>query len=123
MLPWRQYQSILTLYIHKLQENIEYQKQLVRIVIEVLNAFHFDLTLADMACLEKRVVKSKSDNDFKLDQEKIDPKHDEIESVVPKTTSTLTEEGKHSFLNKIFIFYGTFNCGNAVVCTETGKQR
>ncbi|XP_073974567.1 small subunit processome component 20 homolog isoform X2 [Rhodnius prolixus] len=92
MLPWRQYQSILTLYIHKLQENIEYQKQLVRIVIEVLNAFHFDLTLADMACLEKRVVKSKSDNDFKLDQEKIDPKHDEIESVVPKTTSTLTEE-------------------------------
>ncbi|XP_033340653.2 small subunit processome component 20 homolog [Megalopta genalis] len=44
LLPWYQYEIILKYYLGKLRTCIEYQKQLVRIIVAILDAFHFDLS-------------------------------------------------------------------------------
>lgn len=44
LLPWHQYESILRFYLTKLRTKREFQKQLVRIVVAVLDSYHFDLS-------------------------------------------------------------------------------
>lgn len=58
-LPWHQYESILKYYLKKMRYKVEYQKQLVRLVMQVLDAFHFDLSNAKMAKqdLTKKLIK------------------------------------------------------------------
>ncbi|KAG5868691.1 hypothetical protein JTB14_031637 [Gonioctena quinquepunctata] len=43
ILPWHQYEGVLKYYLNKLGAKLEYQKQLVRLVVAILDAFHFDL--------------------------------------------------------------------------------
>lgn len=47
LLPWRQYEAILKFYVGKMQQASEYQKQLIKLVSVILDAFHFDLSRAD----------------------------------------------------------------------------
>jgi U3 small nucleolar RNA-associated protein 20 len=43
-LPWHQYESILKFYIRKMQKDSKaYQKQLVKLITSILDAFHFKL--------------------------------------------------------------------------------
>ncbi|XP_076286265.1 small subunit processome component 20 homolog [Lasioglossum baleicum] len=44
LLPWHQYEIILKYYLGKLRNSIEYQKQLVRLIVAILDSFHFDLS-------------------------------------------------------------------------------
>lgn len=44
LLPWFQYESILKYYLKNMRYNVEFQKQMVRIVMQILDAFHFDLS-------------------------------------------------------------------------------
>ncbi|KZC04815.1 Small subunit processome component 20 like protein, partial [Dufourea novaeangliae] len=44
LLPWHQYEIILKHYLGKLRGSIEFQKQLVRIVVIILDSFHFNLS-------------------------------------------------------------------------------
>uniref|UniRef100_A0A182YJ35 DRIM domain-containing protein n=1 Tax=Anopheles stephensi TaxID=30069 RepID=A0A182YJ35_ANOST len=46
LLPWRGYHMVLHQYLRKLKHSWEYQKQLLRIVIGIMDAFHFDLSAA-----------------------------------------------------------------------------
>lgn len=46
LLPWHQYESILKFYLGKLRYKKEFQRQLVKIVVAVLDAYHFDLSKA-----------------------------------------------------------------------------
>ncbi|EAA09376.4 AGAP005033-PA [Anopheles gambiae str. PEST] len=46
LLPWRGYHTVLQQYLRKLKHSWEYQKQLLRIVIGIMDAFHFDLSAA-----------------------------------------------------------------------------
>lgn len=48
LLPWHQYESLLKYYLKKMRFNLEYQKQLVRLVMQILDAFHFDLSNAKL---------------------------------------------------------------------------
>jgi U3 small nucleolar RNA-associated protein 20 len=43
MLPWAEYEAILRFHLGRLPRMFDYQKQLVRTVIAVLDAFHFNL--------------------------------------------------------------------------------
>ncbi|XP_072378550.1 small subunit processome component 20 homolog [Diabrotica undecimpunctata] len=43
ILPWHQYEGVLKFYLLKLSGKLEYQKQLVRLIVVILDAFHFDL--------------------------------------------------------------------------------
>lgn len=44
LLPWHQYAVILKYYLDKLRTSNEFQKQIVRIIVAILDAFHYDLT-------------------------------------------------------------------------------
>lgn len=48
LLPWHQYESILKYYLKSMRYNVEYQKQMVRIVMHILDSFHFDLSRANI---------------------------------------------------------------------------
>nr|CAI5867717.1 unnamed protein product [Callosobruchus analis] len=43
MLPWHQYESLLRYYLDSLSGKVDFQKQLVRLTVAILDAFHFDL--------------------------------------------------------------------------------
>lgn len=44
LLPWHQYEGLLKFYLEKLRNNFEFQRQLVKIIVVILDSFHFDLT-------------------------------------------------------------------------------
>ncbi|XP_072743036.1 small subunit processome component 20 homolog [Anoplolepis gracilipes] len=43
-LPWHHYEIILRHYLNKLKRSVEFQKQLIRIVLVILDSFHYDLS-------------------------------------------------------------------------------
>ncbi|KYM75651.1 Small subunit processome component 20 like protein [Atta colombica] len=44
LLPWHHYEIILKYYLGKLRSSTEFQKQVVRIVVIILDSFHYDLS-------------------------------------------------------------------------------
>lgn len=56
LLPWHQYETILKYYIKNMRFNVQYQKQMVRIVMHILDAFHFDLSKANNCPITKGSV-------------------------------------------------------------------
>ncbi|XP_029678623.1 small subunit processome component 20 homolog [Formica exsecta] len=44
LLPWHHYEIILRYYLNKLRRSMEFQKQLIRIVVAILDSFHYDLS-------------------------------------------------------------------------------
>ncbi|XP_055709541.1 small subunit processome component 20 homolog [Phlebotomus papatasi] len=65
-LPFLQYQTILRLYIRKLRTSVEYQKQMVKVVIAIIDAFHFDFS-GQMTTQE--VVQETEETDDEDDEE------------------------------------------------------
>ena len=54
LLPWHQYETSLRFYLAKLRYQIDFQKQLVRTVVAILDAFHFDLSRAHTSAIEEK---------------------------------------------------------------------
>ncbi|KAK0177605.1 hypothetical protein PV328_001642 [Microctonus aethiopoides] len=54
LLPWHQYSIILKHYLDKLRTSNEFQRQIVRIVVAILDSFHYDLS--KLHNLEKDIV-------------------------------------------------------------------
>lgn len=44
LLPWHQYEGLLKFYLLKLRQKGTYQKQLVKLIVTILDSFHFDLS-------------------------------------------------------------------------------
>ncbi|CAG9093810.1 unnamed protein product [Plutella xylostella] len=44
LLPWYHYEVILKLYLNKMRHSTEHQKQLTRILVSIVDAFHFDFS-------------------------------------------------------------------------------
>ncbi|KAK2574916.1 hypothetical protein KPH14_002607 [Odynerus spinipes] len=44
LLPWHHYEIILKYYLSKLRTNAQFQKQIIRLVVAILDAFHYDLS-------------------------------------------------------------------------------
>lgn len=44
LLPWYHYEIILKHYLGKLRSSLEFQKQIVRIIVAILDSFHYDLS-------------------------------------------------------------------------------
>ncbi|KAJ8667479.1 hypothetical protein QAD02_009142 [Eretmocerus hayati] len=44
LLPWNQYEIVLRHYLDKLRSCVEFQKQVIRIVVAILDSFHYDLS-------------------------------------------------------------------------------
>lgn len=54
LLPWYQYETSLRFYLAKLHYQVDFQKQLVRTVVAILDAFHFDLSRAHTSAVEDK---------------------------------------------------------------------
>lgn len=67
LLPWHQYETILKYYIKNMRFNAQYQKQMVRIVMHILDSFHFDLSKANSSFDNKPVPTATTPE---IDQEK-----------------------------------------------------
>ena len=104
LLPWHQYEIILKHYLEKLRHSIEFQKQLVRIIVSILDSFHFDLSKYKpaeefsvskeiKAISEKKMISSdeEDENVDKQSDEKSDDKTNEIE-VEEKLDEALNSE-------------------------------
>ncbi|XP_017027421.1 small subunit processome component 20 homolog [Drosophila kikkawai] len=66
LLPWAQYHAALRYYLQKLRHAQGQQKQCVRLVVRILDAFHFDLTqaqtdLAALAQLKQKLAEEKEE--------------------------------------------------------------
>jgi len=57
MLPWAEYEAVLRYHLARLPRMYDYQKQLVRTVIAVLDAYHFDLSALTNKANEAKVIK------------------------------------------------------------------
>ncbi|XP_049868874.1 small subunit processome component 20 homolog [Pectinophora gossypiella] len=56
LLPWYHYEVILKLYLNKMRHSSDHQKQLTRIIIGILDAFHFDFSKAKNIELPKALT-------------------------------------------------------------------
>ncbi|XP_012551247.2 small subunit processome component 20 homolog isoform X1 [Bombyx mori] len=56
LLPWYHYEVILKVYLNKMRHSTEHQKQLTRIIIGIIDAFHFDFSKAKNIDLPKALV-------------------------------------------------------------------
>ncbi|CAG9859449.1 unnamed protein product [Phyllotreta striolata] len=54
ILPWYQYEGLLRYYLSKLGSKLDFQKQLVKVIVAVLDAFHFDLKNAHPVEVQKK---------------------------------------------------------------------
>ncbi|KAF5285550.1 hypothetical protein FQA39_LY16615 [Lamprigera yunnana] len=70
LLPWHQYERILKLYLNKLQSNTDYQRELVKILVAILDAFHFNLDKANV------VLQAGQENEHNATETKIDETED-----------------------------------------------
>lgn len=85
LLPWHQYEIILKHYLEKIRNSIEFQKQLVRIIIIILDSFHFDLSKYKPTeeFLKSKYIKNISENE--IDDNENDKKKDEDENIEEKS--------------------------------------
>lgn len=69
LLPWHQYESILKYYIKNMRFNVQYQKQMVRIVMQILDSFHFDLSKAKASLDKPPILAAVKTSEIKEDQQ------------------------------------------------------
>ncbi|CAG9786026.1 unnamed protein product [Diatraea saccharalis] len=56
LLPWYHYEVILKSYLNKMRHTTEHQKQLTRLLVGILDAFHFDFTKVKSIELPKALI-------------------------------------------------------------------
>ncbi|PSN56059.1 hypothetical protein C0J52_11812, partial [Blattella germanica] len=89
LLPWHQYEAILRFYLAKLQHEMDYQKQLVRIVVAILDSFHFDLSRAEISIGKGNENKTtESQDDSVKEKPEIEPEKSEAMDVEGSSVDT-----------------------------------
>lgn len=97
LLPWHQYEIILKHYLEKIRSSIEFQKQLVRIIVIILDSFHFDLSKykpTEEFSISK-CIKNISENEIIFDKKK-----DEDENIEEKSKEKNDEQKIEEKLNE-----------------------
>ncbi|XP_034650089.1 LOW QUALITY PROTEIN: small subunit processome component 20 homolog [Drosophila subobscura] len=95
LLPWTQYHAVLRYYLQKLRYSHAQQKQCVRLVVRILDAFHFDLTQAeaDVATLARLKQKLTEAQEEKMPAVKAEEGEAEGEEQPPKEEDDIDFEG------------------------------
>ncbi|KAJ2937884.1 hypothetical protein O0L34_g18707 [Tuta absoluta] len=77
LLPWYHYEVILKLYLNKMRHSSDYQKQMTRILVGILDAFHFDFSKVKNIELPKALTNSMAMNTVKWGKKKIQAENSE----------------------------------------------
>lgn len=80
MLPWHQYETVLRFYLAKLRYQFDFQKQMVRTVVTILDAFHFDISRAQISDTQDKNVDKKT-ADMKLMETEMSHKEVEVTDI------------------------------------------
>lgn len=97
LLPWHQYEGILRFYLKMMRTKVEFQQQTVRIVRAILDAFHFDLSRANVKSSELPVpIKAEENEEDEI--EKAAKAEEEEEKSVNKKTKVMREEGEEDVI-------------------------
>ncbi|CAH2002387.1 unnamed protein product [Acanthoscelides obtectus] len=93
LLPWHQYEGLLRYYLDSLSTKMEYQKQLVRLTVAILDAFHFDLGKGIVAKKVEEVDtieddKTEKSADKMAEDEKVNDESVEMEKGVDEYVET-----------------------------------
>uniref|UniRef100_W8AID2 Small subunit processome component 20 n=1 Tax=Ceratitis capitata TaxID=7213 RepID=W8AID2_CERCA len=89
LLPWQQYHALLRYYLTKLRSTQEHQRQCVRIVMRILDAFHFDLRQAQTDAQALQQLRSKLSSE---EAEKENEAPEKVETVAPAKRQTTEED-------------------------------
>lgn len=60
-LPWNSYELLLKFYVRKMKIESGYQKQLIRLIPAILDAFHFDLSKADKTLIVTELLEQEEE--------------------------------------------------------------
>lgn len=66
LLPWYHYELILKLYLSKMRHSSDHQKQLTRMIVGILDAFHFDFSKVKNIDLPKALTTNIHDTKVKI---------------------------------------------------------
>ncbi|CAG9761397.1 unnamed protein product [Ceutorhynchus assimilis] len=90
--PWHQYEGMLKYTLSKLRYKVEFQKQLVRLVVAILDSFHFDLSKGYVEELKNNFANNDKPNNDVVDENK-DVAVEEILEDVDADLSDSLDEG------------------------------
>ncbi|XP_076242844.1 small subunit processome component 20 homolog [Calliopsis andreniformis] len=96
LLPWHQYEVILKYYLGKLRGSVDFQKQLVRIIVIILDSFHFDLSKYKPI---EGLPESKSNKGFRK-IERSDEKEEKDEKATEKENEVTNDQEAEEKLNE-----------------------
>ncbi|KAH3726396.1 hypothetical protein DPMN_052258, partial [Dreissena polymorpha] len=108
VLPWKHYMGQLRFYLKQLPLKMEKQKLLVRVIVAILDNFHFDLNKSTLNVkntpvpkVEREpVVKPVSVETFDKDNDNENPAADENVETIPEINEAVEEEGSAEELSK-----------------------
>lgn len=103
LLPWYHYEVILKLYLNKMRHSSDYQKQLTRIIVSILDAFHFDFSKIKDIDLPKALTTNIHDMKVKITSKVTDDNEEESknENFKESETNEGTEEYKEETIQDI----------------------
>lgn len=84
LLPWYHYEVILKLYLNKMRHSSDHQKQLTRIIVGILDAFHFDFSKIKNIDLPKALTTNIHDMKVKITSKVTNGNEDEPKDEVLK---------------------------------------
>ena len=90
LLPWHQYETSLRFYLAKLRYQVDFQKQLVRTVVAILDAFHFDLSRALTSAIEDKSENKEAEKVELMQVEVTDKKEESVNSISDPLGSVMT---------------------------------
>ncbi|KAL0099682.1 hypothetical protein PUN28_019823 [Cardiocondyla obscurior] len=113
LLPWHHYEIILKYYLNKLRTSTEFQKQVVRIVVIILDSFHYDLSkykpaekIAEATSTGSKdnaalVAENKAANDTKIgEDENLENTEQENEEKLQEALNDENVEGVEEIIEK-----------------------
>ncbi|XP_077259186.1 small subunit processome component 20 homolog [Temnothorax americanus] len=122
LLPWHHYEIILKYYLGKLRSSTEFQKQVVRIVVTILDSFHYDLSKYKPA---EKITKTKAsltgtEDNAVTETSVIEPLREEANDATGKDENLEnTEQGDEEKLEEAL---NDENVGGVEEITETDKE-
>ncbi|KRT84681.1 HEAT domain-containing protein [Oryctes borbonicus] len=78
LLPWHQYEGLLKFYLSMLRRKVDYQKQLVKLIVTILDSFHFNLYKAQFDNEVAQNSNNAVDNEAHLNASQIEEKVDAL---------------------------------------------
>ncbi|XP_051172265.1 small subunit processome component 20 homolog [Leptopilina boulardi] len=100
LLPWHQYEIILKFYLDKMRHSHDFQKQIIKIIVVILDAFHYDLSKYKVNSNE--IIPINTDNEEKKENLDIDNEEENLDEALQKSETIETEETEPEESAEIF---------------------